>query len=752
MSLRRPGVVTEMTTGKAGVATESEVITYSSGELWDGTSRLVIALHGHGTAGQDAAMPQQFNQNVGSGAAAMALARTGRYIVCAIQADGAVSWSNPRVMLAINSAIKALRARGAKPGKYALLGWSMGGLEVANRIKRDAPNIAAAWTWAPAIDLDYVFSTAGHTPAAGNATWTTEATTAFGTYAASAGYRVADEPAAYRGLGVPWKIVHALDDAIIPQSISTSFVAAVNDPNITMRTPDVTGGHTDLFSSIPDSEIVAFFDAGKWQEGTVTATFTGPTFAELDGSIAQPVIAGHRGDVARRPEEAIGSYAANNTEWPLPQFALEVDFGLTSDGMAVAMHDDTLDRTTDGTGLISDKTAAEIAALNIKDLTNFGITSNPPLKIPTLQQFLDMCKSRVALVEAKGTPAAQAMVPVIQNSGVAPMLLTNAFTLGNLQPFIDAGLPTMMHDPDNSGLTPQQLKDAGITHVNWRSTNVATDVDPYLAVGLKVWSGGASRYEWANFCGRRVGGIADDAMWVSGAAPVLAQDAFASPTFAPGHIPYTPGAPGALIDRGDGVRAWAPGFVNSSGIGDQGNGWTLMGHLSPHPKSRTAPWDYGFGFGALPAVATYPWGYEFDVTYLEAGDTPTRRWGIALAPNDRPFHDTVTGATAGYATAIHGDQSGTVFLSTKGQSSTRQNAASAVLGPVQAVGQTVRWRIRRKSVSQVGIICVTTNSAETLVAVTANNPELYQGGYLWLGNPGVAGATGRWAFSNIVAV
>lgn len=265
MSLKRIGVRTEtLAAGAAGTAGEISVLTYNSGELWDGTSRLVIALHGHGVAGQDTNTPQQFNQNTGAGLGAMALARTGRYVVCSLQADGATSWSNPRVMTAINAAVAAMRTKGAKAGKYGLLGWSMGGLEIANQIKRDAANIAAAWTWAPSIDLDYVFSTAGHVPIANNAGWTSEATTAFGTYAASAGYRVWDEPATFRGLGVKWKICHATDDGTIPQSISTSFVAAVNDPNITMRTPNVTGDHTGLFQYVPDAEIVAHFDSAAW--------------------------------------------------------------------------------------------------------------------------------------------------------------------------------------------------------------------------------------------------------------------------------------------------------------------------------------------------------------------------------------------------------------------------------------------------------------------------------------------------------
>jgi len=258
VSLYRKGIRTEIKVGTAGVSGESSCWTYNSGELWDGSSRLIIALHGHGGD------CTQYNQNVASGLGPMALARTGRYIVVAIDANGVASWSNPTVMTDIQAAVNAARARGARPGKYGLLGWSMGGLEVANKIKRDAPNIAAAWTWAPAIDLDYVYSTAGHVPIANNAAWTSEVNAAFGSYAATAGYRVHDEPASYQDLGVPWKICHATNDSVIPQSISTSFVAAVNDPDISMRTPDVVGDHSGLFQYITDAEIVAHFDSGNW--------------------------------------------------------------------------------------------------------------------------------------------------------------------------------------------------------------------------------------------------------------------------------------------------------------------------------------------------------------------------------------------------------------------------------------------------------------------------------------------------------
>ncbi|HEU4657566.1 MAG TPA: glycerophosphodiester phosphodiesterase [Capillimicrobium sp.] len=44
--------------------------------------------------------------------------------------------------------------------------------------------------------------------------------------------------------------------------------------------------------------------------------------------------------------------------------ALELDVGYTSDGHLVVLHDNTLDRTTNGTGSVNDKTLAEVQALD----------------------------------------------------------------------------------------------------------------------------------------------------------------------------------------------------------------------------------------------------------------------------------------------------------------------------------------------------------------------------------------------------
>lgn len=233
------------------VAGEDYLLHYNPAEKFDGTSRLVIALHGHnGTASQLA----QNHAFVGRHAAA--LVRSGRYMVLAVSAGGGVAWSNPASQTSIAAGVTYGASRGAKSGKYGLLGYSMGGFTALNRVKRDAANVAGALLWAPLTDLAWANSS--------NGAWATEIATAFGSYAATAGYRVSDEPATYSATNVPIRIVHATDDATVPYSQSTSFVAATSSPNITVRTPAITGGHTGLFKNVSDEETIAFFDSLSW--------------------------------------------------------------------------------------------------------------------------------------------------------------------------------------------------------------------------------------------------------------------------------------------------------------------------------------------------------------------------------------------------------------------------------------------------------------------------------------------------------
>lgn len=74
-----------------------------------------------------------------------------------------------------------------------------------------------------------------------------------------------------------------------------------------------------------------------------------------------PRIIGHRGARANAPENTLAGIRAAHDEgarW------VEFDVKLTRDGVPILMHDETLDRTTDGRGRVQDHGAAEIARLD----------------------------------------------------------------------------------------------------------------------------------------------------------------------------------------------------------------------------------------------------------------------------------------------------------------------------------------------------------------------------------------------------
>lgn len=104
------------------------------------------------------------------------------------------------------------------------------------------------------------------------------------------------------------------------------------------------------------------------------------------------VIIGHRGGPTRDyPENAIETLQRT---YDAGTHAMEVDIAETKDGHLVLMHDDDLDRTTTGTGLVADHTLAEIQALKLE--TGSKTTDFAP---PTLQAALEWAVRSNAIVE-----------------------------------------------------------------------------------------------------------------------------------------------------------------------------------------------------------------------------------------------------------------------------------------------------------------------------------------------------------------
>ncbi len=68
---------------------------------------------------------------------------------------------------------------------------------------------------------------------------------------------------------------------------------------------------------------------------------------------------------------------------------IELDIQLTKDGEIVVIHDERVDRTTEGIGFVRDYTLSEIKRLHIYS------DSNPSQSIPTIEEVLDLLKDRI---------------------------------------------------------------------------------------------------------------------------------------------------------------------------------------------------------------------------------------------------------------------------------------------------------------------------------------------------------------------
>ena len=88
-------------------------------------------------------------------------------------------------------------------------------------------------------------------------------------------------------------------------------------------------------------------------------------------------IIGHRGARAVQPENTV---TALKEGMKCTDF-VEIDVRLTKDAVPVVLHDATLDRTTDGTGAVCDRTLRDLRWVDAGD-------GHP---VPTLQEVCDLC-------------------------------------------------------------------------------------------------------------------------------------------------------------------------------------------------------------------------------------------------------------------------------------------------------------------------------------------------------------------------
>ena len=128
-----------------------------------------------------------------------------------------------------------------------------------------------------------------------------------------------------------------------------------------------------------------------------------------------PLVSAHRGGPEPGfPENAIETF--NNAARNQP-IIIECDIAITKDSVLILMHDNKIDRTTNGKGLVRDFTYQELQDFKLKD-NDGAITS---YRIPTLEKALEWGAGKViyTLDVKKGVPY-EMVIDVIRKKKAEP--------------------------------------------------------------------------------------------------------------------------------------------------------------------------------------------------------------------------------------------------------------------------------------------------------------------------------------------
>ncbi|MBW3541072.1 MAG: exo-alpha-sialidase [Planctomycetes bacterium] len=210
----------------------------------------------------------------------------------------------------------------------------------------------------------------------------------------------------------------------------------------------------------------------------------------------------HRGSSADRPENTLASV---QRAIEAGATAVEVDLRLTRDSRLVLLHDATLDRTTNGSGPLAEKTLAEVHRL---DAGSWFDSRYSDQRVPTLKEVLNMCEGKIdvlldlklqgdefaravaAEVKAHGSPKRTIVgVRSVEQARLFRRLLPESRQLGlipnadTIEAFAEAGVETIRLWPkwlaEDATLAARVRKAGAKLHLNG-TTGRTADILPLL--------------------------------------------------------------------------------------------------------------------------------------------------------------------------------------------------------------------------------------------------------------------------------
>lgn len=193
------------------------------------------------------------------------------------------------------------------------------------------------------------------------------------------------------------------------------------------------------------------------------------------------IVVGHRGAAGLEPENTLRSF---RRALALGVDFVECDVHLTRDGRLVVIHDETVDRTTDGHGSVAQFTLDELRRLD----------AGQGERIPTLEEVLAEVKGRAGmLVELKGAGTEAAAIEAVRAAGMTGDVIFTSFHLDRIEriraldPALNTGALFFQPPPDACARAAAAgARSLGIHHRSLRPILVQEARDRRLT--LRAWN------------------------------------------------------------------------------------------------------------------------------------------------------------------------------------------------------------------------------------------------------------------------
>lgn len=130
------------------------------------------------------------------------------------------------------------------------------------------------------------------------------------------------------------------------------------------------------------------------------------------------LIAAHRGDWRNTPENSMKALL-NCIERGYD--IMELDVKMTRDSQLVVMHDNTIDRTTNGSGKVKEFTLAELQKLRLRN----GLGRVTTHSIPTLKEMMLAAKDKIIINVDKGNKSLAPVFEILQQTGTIAQTIVN---------------------------------------------------------------------------------------------------------------------------------------------------------------------------------------------------------------------------------------------------------------------------------------------------------------------------------------